>query len=219
MLNARDGHKPIPHAEALLLLAAVPKPFQGKPLDGVVPELQAIQQAVGVLQQKEFFGLGCKMPMIIENATAKDVLRALSKVSILHLACHGEQDARDALNSGFAMRDCRLRVADLLALDLRGAFLAFLSACETARGDDRQPDQAIHLAATMIFVGFRSVVGTMWCAISFDSWGYMRVLFDLLSEHQVHARRRRARGRVRVLPRTIQGRIRSPESRRRCIRA
>jgi CHAT domain-containing protein len=49
-----------------------------------------------------------------------------------------------------------------MKLDLKHAQLAFLSACETAKGDREQPDQAIHLAATMLFVGFKSVIGTMW---------------------------------------------------------
>jgi CHAT domain-containing protein len=40
--------------------------------------------------------------------------------------------------------------------------LAFLSACETAKGDEKSPDEAMHLAATMIFAGFRGVIATMW---------------------------------------------------------
>ncbi|KAJ7226876.1 hypothetical protein GGX14DRAFT_348119 [Mycena pura] len=32
----------------------------------------------------------------------------------------------------------------------------------TAKGDEKVPDEAIHLAATMLFTGFRGVVGTMW---------------------------------------------------------
>jgi CHAT domain-containing protein len=47
-------------------------------------------------------------------------------------------------------------------LDLKDAFLAFLSACETAKGDKEQPDQTVDLAAAMLFVGFRSVIATMW---------------------------------------------------------
>ncbi|KAF7358015.1 CHAT domain-containing protein [Mycena venus] len=40
--------------------------------------------------------------------------------------------------------------------------LAFLSACETAKGDKSVPDEALHLAATLLFTGFRGVVATMW---------------------------------------------------------
>jgi CHAT domain-containing protein len=50
----------------------------------------------------------------------------------------------------------------LMQLKLPKALFAFLSACETAQGDREQPDQAIHLAAAMLFTGFRSVVATMW---------------------------------------------------------
>jgi CHAT domain-containing protein len=60
------------------------------------------------------------------------------------------------------MKDCRLTVSRLMSLNLSQAFLAILSACETAKGDASQLDQAVHLVATMLYVGFRSVVGTMW---------------------------------------------------------
>ncbi|KAG1745177.1 hypothetical protein EDB19DRAFT_1958895 [Suillus lakei] len=39
---------------------------------------------------------------------------------------------------------------------------AFLSACHTTVGDEKSPDELIHLAAAMQFSGFRSVVGSMW---------------------------------------------------------
>jgi CHAT domain-containing protein len=68
----------------------------------------------------------------------------------------------DALESGFTMQDDMLTVSKLMSLKLPKAFLAVLSACETAKGDASQPDQAVHLAATMLYVGFRSVIGTMW---------------------------------------------------------
>ena len=42
------------------------------------------------------------------------------------------------------------------------AELAFLSACQTAKGDSELPEEAIHLAAGMLMAGYGSVVGTMW---------------------------------------------------------
>jgi CHAT domain-containing protein len=53
-------------------------------------------------------------------------------------------------------------IAGLMELKLDNAFLAFLSACEMAKGDKEQPDQAMHLAAGMLFRGFKSVIATMW---------------------------------------------------------
>jgi CHAT domain-containing protein len=40
--------------------------------------------------------------------------------------------------------------------------LAFLSACETAKGDATTPDEAMHLAASLLFAEFGGVVATMW---------------------------------------------------------
>ena len=45
---------------------------------------------------------------------------------------------------------------------LPNAKLAFLSACETATGDEYQPDESIHLAAGMLVAGFGNVIATMW---------------------------------------------------------
>jgi CHAT domain-containing protein len=46
--------------------------------------------------------------------------------------------------------------------DLKHAELAFLSACQTATGDDKIPDEAVHLAAGILFAGYRTVIGTLW---------------------------------------------------------
>lgn len=92
------------------------------------------------------------------------VADALRNASFLHLACHGQQHPTDPLASGFLLRGERLTVLELMQLKLNRPFLSFLSACETAKGDRSQPDQVVHLAATMLFIGFKSVVGTMWYA-------------------------------------------------------
>jgi CHAT domain-containing protein len=80
---------------------------------------------------------------------------------ILHVACHGVQDA-DPLKSAIVLQDGKLTIEDIMSLSLPHAVLAFLSACQTAKGDRNAPDQAVHLAASMLFCGFRSVIGTMW---------------------------------------------------------
>jgi CHAT domain-containing protein len=95
-------------------------------------------------------------------AKVHEVVAALPRAHIVHLACHGVQNQTDPLSSGFCLGDGKLTVSALMDIKLNHAFLAFLSACETAKGDKEQPDQVIHLAATMLFCGFRSVVATMW---------------------------------------------------------
>jgi CHAT domain-containing protein len=95
-------------------------------------------------------------------ATVAQVAKSLQSAPFAHIACHGIQNASGALASGFSLQDGDLTVTRLMELDLKDAFFAFLSACETAKSDAKQPDQTVHLAATMLFVGFRSVVATMW---------------------------------------------------------
>lgn len=92
---------------------------------------------------------------------AQDVFDTLPTTHILHLACHGKQES-DPLESHFSLHDGPLSIATLMKLDLSRAVFAFLSACETAKGDRNQPDQTVHLAASLMFCGFRSVIGTMW---------------------------------------------------------
>jgi CHAT domain-containing protein len=96
------------------------------------------------------------------SATAANVTASLPSAHLVHIACHGIQHPKMPLESGFCLTDDRLTIARLMELSLEHAFLAFLSACETAKGDEKQPDQTIHLAAAMLFVGFKSVVATMW---------------------------------------------------------
>jgi CHAT domain-containing protein len=97
------------------------------------------------------------------QSSLENVLKALPDVSVLHLACHGQQSQDDPLTSGFVLSDGRLTLKRLMELHLPHAELAYLSACETASTDEYQPDEAINLAATMLFVGFKSVIATMWC--------------------------------------------------------
>jgi CHAT domain-containing protein len=98
----------------------------------------------------------------VGSTTVEDTSKAMQTASIVHLACHGVQDIKDATQSGFCLGDGRLTIAKLMDLRTDDAFLAFLSACETARGDKKQPDQGMHLAAAMLFSGFKSVIATMW---------------------------------------------------------
>jgi CHAT domain-containing protein len=97
-----------------------------------------------------------------DQASIQNVMEKLPGAAVLHLACHGHQSQDDPLSSGFSLHDGRLRLEQLMSLQMPKAQLAYLSACETASVDKNQPDEAINLASTMLFVGFRSVIATMW---------------------------------------------------------
>ena len=162
LLNARDGFAAPERAVVKILLASVPFSCHWSRLYHAIDEVTEIK---GVVPAGSLIPLplDCDPDVGTEvNVGAEEVLSKIPSANILHLASHGFQNRTDPLQSGFAMRDRMLTVSDLMALNLPKAFLAFLSACETAMGDEKQPDQAVHLAATMLFAGFRSVVGTMW---------------------------------------------------------
>lgn len=100
-----------------------------------------------------------------ESATRSESLRAIHSSPWVHLACHGRQDVTRPLKSCFAMSDGPLTLLDIVRApsdSVQCSEFAFLSACHTAIGDHKAPDEVVHLAAAMQFAGFRGVVGTMW---------------------------------------------------------
>jgi CHAT domain-containing protein len=99
-------------------------------------------------------------------ATVDNVLSHLLTSNIIHFACHGEQSATAPLDSRLILHGGHpLTVKAIMGQKMPNASLAFLSACETAMGAEELPDEAMHLAASLLFAGFRGVVATMWCVI------------------------------------------------------
>jgi CHAT domain-containing protein len=97
-----------------------------------------------------------------DKAVVETVKSEMTRHGIVHLACHGIQDSKNPLDSAFALYDGRLKLYDLMRLSFKNAELAFLSACQTAAGDENLPEEATHLAAGMLAVGYPSVIATMW---------------------------------------------------------
>ncbi|EIN11248.1 hypothetical protein PUNSTDRAFT_28277, partial [Punctularia strigosozonata HHB-11173 SS5] len=145
---------------AAALLVAEPQPV-GEEWESIPYTLAEVS---GV---KELIPSATLLGSIEEGATIQDFRSA----SVVHLACHGIQDGSDPLQSGFALRDGMLTVSRIMELDAPNAAVAFLSACESAMGDGGLPDESVHLAAAMLFLGFRSVVGTMWYVAMDDASG------------------------------------------------
>jgi CHAT domain-containing protein len=96
------------------------------------------------------------------RAMVSKVLEESRQHTWVHLACHAIQDPVHPTNSAFLLHDGILTLSELITAPTVEAELAFLSACETATGDNRMPDEAVHLAAGMLAAGYKGVVGTMW---------------------------------------------------------
>jgi CHAT domain-containing protein len=99
------------------------------------------------------------------QATHDAVLSALPGAVWAHFACHGHSDPVSPSASRLLLYDHQqqpLTVIEVTRLRQEQADLAFLSACSTARPDERLADEAIHLASAFQLAGYRHVIGTLW---------------------------------------------------------
>ncbi|KAG1744322.1 CHAT domain-containing protein [Suillus occidentalis] len=127
---------------------------KGKALLAVDSELELVRELVPATASRTTISG--------DAATRAGALEALEANTWVHLACHGKQDSDQPYHSHFVMRDEHLTLLDIMERDIPHAEFAFLSACHTAVGDKKTPDEVIHLAAGLQFSGFKSVVGTLW---------------------------------------------------------
>jgi CHAT domain-containing protein len=148
-LNAAASPTP---AQLLLLASGVPHSGRS-PLPNALVEAEAVREVASDVHYINKPG---------EAMSVQDALASLPEANILHLACHGSQDQSDPLNSGFDLDDGRMTLGQLIGMTLPRAHLAYLSACDSAAIDESRPDESINLAATMLAVGFKSILATMW---------------------------------------------------------
>ena len=97
-----------------------------------------------------------------EESCTSRIIEELGKNEWVHLACHGLPNRKEPFESAFALHDGHFTIQRIIGCELKNPEFAYLSACHTTVGDEKSPDEVIHLASAMQFVGFRSVIGTMW---------------------------------------------------------
>ncbi|KAG9108217.1 hypothetical protein FRC07_008502 [Ceratobasidium sp. 392] len=102
-------------------------------------------------------------------ATVNATLSAMEAHSWVHLACHAVQNRTNPSHSAFRLHDGSLTLAEIARRAFKNKGLAFLSACQTATGDDVLPDEATHLAAGMLMAGYPTVIATMWSIMDDDA--------------------------------------------------
>ena len=151
LIRART--RPAPQQVQVLAVGVPDAPGQD-PLPAVHAELQALVDALPRSTRRT--------PLVGVAATRQAVKDTMPEHTWLHLSCHGDQDPIDASRSAFLLYDQPLTLADLATLNLPQADLAYLAACQTATGDVRLPDEALHLAAALQLVGYRHVLATLW---------------------------------------------------------
>ena len=97
-------------------------------LESTVEELKSIQ---GVVPPNSLVSYGLKD----KPAKVDTILRQIPSANIVHFACHGVQDTKDPLQSALVLEDGLLKVPQIMKLSLTKGSLVFLSACQTATGD------------------------------------------------------------------------------------
>ncbi|MEU2385077.1 CHAT domain-containing protein [Streptomyces sp. NPDC012461] len=153
----RDGpDRPSGAAHPGALVVAVQKTRGLPPLPQARREAEAVLAAVP----------GARL-LIDEEATVDAVEEALGEHTVVHFACHGDNDASLALLRGGGLHLASggtLPATRIQESPLDHGALAFLSACSTAEPHPGLPDEPMHLAAAFQLAGFRSVIGTLWRA-------------------------------------------------------
>lgn len=104
-----------------------------------------------------------------DNATPDLVLAEMARHDWIHLACHAHQDRKVPVESAFILHQGELSLARIMQKSFTNKGLAFLSACQTAQGDEELPDEAIHLASGMLLAGYPSIIATMWSVMDEDA--------------------------------------------------
>ncbi|PVF93157.1 hypothetical protein CPB86DRAFT_877372 [Serendipita vermifera] len=136
-------------------MVAVAQPFT--PGQSPIPETE--EEVRKIIQ----VGPGLAIDSLIgASATVNNVSDAMKNTHWIHLACHGQQCVGNAMDSGLLLHDGKLKLSDLVKESLPNAEFAFLSACQTATGDDAIAEESTHLAAGMLLAGYQSVIATMW---------------------------------------------------------
>ncbi|CAE6488857.1 unnamed protein product [Rhizoctonia solani] len=148
------------HASRVLAIGQAKTPGH-TPLPGTTRELECLRAHTS--NKVEYSQL------LDNQATTAAVLDAMEQHDWVHLACHAHQNVKDPTKSGFFLHDGTLDLASINRRSFKNKGLAFLSACQTATGDERLPDEAIHLASGMLMAGYPSVIATMWSVMDRDA--------------------------------------------------
>ncbi len=164
------------HETPQVLVVSQPATPDCSPIPGTTTEAGIVMSLTGESTQ------------VLEDTdgTVDSVLEAMTTHNWVHLACHGMQDQNNPINSSFALYDRKLTLGTLMSKHLPNADLAVLSACQTATGDEKLVEEAVHLAAGMLNIGYKSVIGTMWSIYDDSAPVAMAQFYEVMME-QVHA--------------------------------
>ncbi|KAJ7239456.1 CHAT domain-containing protein [Mycena rebaudengoi] len=157
-----------PKADFKLLVVAQPSTPGASRLPGTIKEAEVIRRHAQFLPTVFLEGTA---------ATRSEVIKHCETAPWVHLACHGVQNGT---NSELLLQDGGLKVSKIFELPNTPQLeFAFLSACQTATGDEVLPDEALHIAGTLQTIGYRSIIATVFSIPDADA----PIIADKVYEH------------------------------------
>ena len=145
---------------------------------------------------------GAHQTLIGDAATVHAVRRALDGASIVHIACHGRYYADNPLLSSLRLVDGPITVYELERLR-RAPSLVVLSACNSAIGAPSAGEELMGLAACLLSLGCRALVGTVARVADASALPLMEAFHDRLAAgHSPAASLGLARSWIRATDRT-----------------
>ena len=148
-----DSSTPTVGENFTILTVAQPSTPYATPIPKTEDEVKLVQNFAGSINV---------VNLKSEGATVERVLQEMREADWIHMACHGKQKISGPMESGLLLHDKILELSEIVRHVLPRADFAFLSACQTAVGDERIADESVYLAAGMFMAGYRGVIATMW---------------------------------------------------------
>ncbi|MFJ8297780.1 CHAT domain-containing protein [Streptomyces sp. NPDC094447] len=151
------------YAPSVRAAAGVGRPGRPGPrrqLAVAVPSSPGLPELPGALREAR--ELAARGAALLPDASRAEVLTALPGATRVHFACHAGIDPLSPSEGALYLADGPLTIAEVAALDLAGAELAYLSACSTGQGGWRYAGEALHVASAFRQAGFRHVIGSLW---------------------------------------------------------
>ncbi|MBV8516180.1 MAG: CHAT domain-containing protein [Acidobacteria bacterium] len=179
-----------PSASAIAFLRQKESPVTGHALVLGDPDAGSERQRLpGAEREAEDIAraLGVK-PVLGKEATEELLYGLAGKYDLVHIAAHGEYDARNPLFSRIALaptktRDGNLEVHEILSdVDLTGVNLVVLSACSTGAGVRSGGDEITGLTRAFLYGGTPGVIASLW-DIGDDA---AEALMKIFYEHLLH---------------------------------
>ncbi|MFI6810064.1 CHAT domain-containing protein [Streptomyces luteogriseus] len=153
LTHSRSARRPVGYAGPMLV-AAVPATPGMRALEHAERELDVVRGHVPAATV-----------LLGPEVTRERITTLLPHHSCWHFAGHGRQDPaeRTAAVYGWDHGSAGpLTIADIALLNLEQGKLAFVSACDTARGSVRLRDESVHISGALQLAGYTHVVASQW---------------------------------------------------------